>query len=244
MSPDPEFTWDYDGIPANGTLEKIELAPAPRFDLIQYVKWGKCALRGTYLYPRLDEYWRLYKELPDDEWWGWNFLQTDKSWIPPEERGARFWRNKDLCWQGGVLNATEMTEMQASVKAKSAKNNESTKDLRSTKQSREGNVKYIVKNNTRVCPSGSRIEQGPGVDGNKTAATVSSIAKARLSRALKGTKKRVLIMAVVPRDRRHIAALWTQLECFTIGVDSVILAAPQGREETTNKIKIKRNTTR
>jgi hypothetical protein len=221
-------------MPANGTFE-IELAQAPRFDLIQYVKWGKCALRGVYLYHRLDEYWRLYKEQPDDSWWGWNILQTDKSWIPPEQKGARLWRVKEVCWKG-VLNATEATTRQAYIKASKLTTTDSTKALmkESAKQPEEEAKKYVVKENTNFCPSGSRIEQGPGIDGKETAASL--IEKASVSRELKGTKKRVLVMAVVPRDRRHVLALWTQLECLTIGVDSVILAAPQWSEEITNKI--------
>jgi hypothetical protein len=38
----------------------------------------------------------------------------------------------------------------------------------------------------------------------------------------------VLVIASVPYDSLHTAALWTQLECFTAGIDVVVLAVPLG----------------
>jgi hypothetical protein len=40
----------------------------------------------------------------------------------------------------------------------------------------------------------------------------------------------VLVIASVPYDERHVAALWSQLECFTAGIDKVIISAPEGSE--------------
>lgn len=223
---DPGFVWDYDAVPQNGNIE-IELAKAPRFDLIKYVIWGKCALRGTYLDLRLDEYWRLYNEKPDESWWGWNFLQTDKSWIPKDQKGAKLWRNKELCWRGSaVKNITETTRKQIEKQAKK----------QSTNQERAGGRNLVLKKSTKFCPSGSRIEQGPGIDEKKNVAALSSTESERISKQIKGTKKRVLVMAAVPRDKRHVLALWSQLECFTIGVDHVILAAPSWSKEITTQI--------
>ncbi|KAL3921366.1 MAG: hypothetical protein SGILL_002785 [Bacillariaceae sp.] len=38
--------------------------------------------------------------------------------------------------------------------------------------------------------------------------------------------RRLLIIAAVPKDARHAATLWTELECFTTNVDKVIVSAP------------------
>jgi hypothetical protein len=38
----------------------------------------------------------------------------------------------------------------------------------------------------------------------------------------------VLVIASVPYDIHHATALWTQLECFTAGIDVVVLAVPTG----------------
>lgn len=40
----------------------------------------------------------------------------------------------------------------------------------------------------------------------------------------------VLFIASVPYDKRHVAALWSQLECFTAGINKVIISAPEGSE--------------
>jgi hypothetical protein len=40
-------------------------------------------------------------------------------------------------------------------------------------------------------------------------------------------RKRLLILAVVPRDGDHLLSLWTELECFTEAVDHVVFASPK-----------------
>ena len=40
----------------------------------------------------------------------------------------------------------------------------------------------------------------------------------------------VLVIATVPYDEDHVRALWSQLECFTDGIDVVVLSAPLGSE--------------
>ena len=84
------FVWDYNGVPKDGAFE-IELAQAPRFDLLKYVKWRKCANRGVRIEHRLDEYWGLYQEKPDESWWGWNYLKTTNKWLPKPHKGANLW---------------------------------------------------------------------------------------------------------------------------------------------------------
>jgi hypothetical protein len=95
---------------------------------------------------------------------------------------------------------------------------------------------HIVKKSTNICPSGSRIEQGPGLDDKKNVALASLIETERNSKEIRAAKKRVLVMAAVPRDKRHVLALWSQLECFTIGVDHVIIAVPRWSKEITMQI--------
>ena len=46
----------------------------------------------------------------------------------------------------------------------------------------------------------------------------------------------VLIIAVAPIDECHVVALWSQLECFTSGIDKVVLSAPLGSEGIMDKL--------
>lgn len=43
-------------------------------------------------------------------------------------------------------------------------------------------------------------------------------------------QKTVLIIATVPKDRQHVTALWSELECLTTGMDTIVLSAPLGSE--------------
>lgn len=219
MYPDPSFTWDYDGIPSNGKFD-LDLAPAPRFDVLKYIKWHKCVGRGVRLEHRLDEYWELYQEKPDENWWGWNFLKTsnNNAWLPMDKRAAKRWRNIVLCW-GGVVPV---------------KNSNETKTT--TKKSRAKTKEYILeKKILNVCPSDSRIQQGQGI--NQTIDNGSLSSKVTTSsKQIKDTKKRVLIISAVPHNLRHILALWSQLECFTVGINHIVLAAPAWSREIVSKI--------
>ena len=100
----PNFVWNYDGIPQNGALD-IELAPAPRFVLMQYIKSGICDLVGLFLDQRLYEYWELYGMKPDESWWGWNFLQTNRTFLLDDKRFEKFSSKQD-CWQMTAKNGT------------------------------------------------------------------------------------------------------------------------------------------
>ena len=37
----------------------------------------------------------------------------------------------------------------------------------------------------------------------------------------------VLVLAAVPRDAKHLAALWTIMECLTVGFDLVLISSPE-----------------
>jgi hypothetical protein len=49
-------------------------------------------------------------------------------------------------------------------------------------------------------------------------------------------KQRLLVIAAVPRDDRHIWTLWSELECFTTNVDHVILSTPTWSRNITTKV--------
>mmetsp|Transcript_17110 Transcript_17110/g.37427 ORF Transcript_17110/g.37427 Transcript_17110/m.37427 type:complete len:780 (-) Transcript_17110:95-2434(-) len=206
---DSAFVWDYYKVPENGEFE-IELAKAPRFELLKYVKWRKCPNRGVRIEHRLDEYWGLYQQKPDEYWWGWNYLKSTNKWLPKSHKGANKWRKRDVCWRGVAKNVTEID----------------------TKLSRTKKREYILKENYNSCPSGSRIEQGPALHEKRNATLSSSMD----TKEIKGTKLRVLVMTAVPRTKRHVLAIWSQLECFTIGIDHVVVAAPLYTKEITTKI--------
>jgi hypothetical protein len=52
----------------------------------------------------------------------------------------------------------------------------------------------------------------------------------------KKKRKRILIIAAVPRDERHIFTLWSELECLTSNVDHVLLSAPTWSQKILTKV--------
>jgi hypothetical protein len=40
----------------------------------------------------------------------------------------------------------------------------------------------------------------------------------------------LMIIASVPYDERHVAAVWSQFECFTAGIDKLVLSVPLGSQ--------------
>ena len=49
-------------------------------------------------------------------------------------------------------------------------------------------------------------------------------------------KKRLLIIASVPRDEAHLVTLWSELECFTDHVDHIIVSAPTWAEPIVERV--------
>jgi len=39
-------------------------------------------------------------------------------------------------------------------------------------------------------------------------------------------RRRVLVIAAAPRNQKHLVALWSSLECFTLDIDHVVVSAP------------------
>ena len=48
--------------------------------------------------------------------------------------------------------------------------------------------------------------------------------------------RRLLVIASVPKDERHLIALWSQLECFTSTMDTVVIAAPSERRQIVTRL--------
>lgn len=51
-----------------------------------------------------------------------------------------------------------------------------------------------------------------------------------------GKKRRLLVIATAPRSEKYVAALWSELECFTLDVDHVVLSGPPWSKELLNTI--------
>jgi len=102
----PKYVWNYEGVPPNGSLVDKELAPAPRFDLMQYILPDVCPLNGLFLDQRLYEYWELYGSNPDQSWWGWNYLKTNRSFILLGEKRFEYLSRAKDCWKMTTKNGT------------------------------------------------------------------------------------------------------------------------------------------
>ena len=74
VSDDPSFVWEYQHIPKPDF--KIDLKPAPRFNLTTYFPPNKrfCGKFGLVKEDRLMEYRELYGEEVPDSWWGIDFF--------------------------------------------------------------------------------------------------------------------------------------------------------------------------
>ena len=74
LSDDPSFVWNYDHIPKPDF--KIDLKPAPRFNLTTYFPSNKrfCGQFGLVKEDRLMEYRKLYGEEVPDSWWGFDLF--------------------------------------------------------------------------------------------------------------------------------------------------------------------------
>lgn len=96
--------------------------------------------------------------------------------------------------------------------------------------------KYKSKKAPRnVCPSGSRIIQGLGLNRIDDTNNFSSVATNN-SKRRKDTKDRVLIFSTAQHNIRHILAFSSQLECFTLEVVAVILTVSCGVEKSWLKL--------
>mmetsp|Transcript_17175 Transcript_17175/g.29914 ORF Transcript_17175/g.29914 Transcript_17175/m.29914 type:complete len:372 (+) Transcript_17175:43-1158(+) len=51
-----------------------------------------------------------------------------------------------------------------------------------------------------------------------------------------GQRRRALIISVAPRTTKHVVALWSELECFTLDVDYVVLSGPTWSETILNQV--------
>lgn len=87
LYPNSSYTFNYENIPdilvptslSDGVNDQKSvpfgpLAKSPRFDLATFSTIDICRGLGEgTLQDRLDEYEIIYKSLPDESWWGWDF---------------------------------------------------------------------------------------------------------------------------------------------------------------------------
>ena len=247
------FTWNYEGMPTVQEFrQNIQLAPFPRFPLETYLKPHSkiCPFRGTLLSFRLNEYDGLYKMKPPSDWWGFGFFKSDNGWwlnqtwaeLPEflqaeiiklgynehlwdsHHRPYKLWARD---WNSLVARQRKMFEEKFAFDEE-LWNTYVKQDLHNAKLVEESVLKYkpntsfdrcTVTNETRglIHPWYTRTQEDKG----------RWLGEHIFEHSTKpADKKRVLIIASVPRDETHLLSLWTELECFAKPVDHVLIAAP------------------
>jgi hypothetical protein len=246
------FVWNYEGVPrVSKFLKNIELARAPRFDLQAYIIHRVCPGRGVTLQPRLREYSILYNQTPSRDWWGWNYLQEHDAWWPYRELGWAFIR-EDIRRILSELGYSQ--HMWDNSRRPYIFYGKRWKELRTGHQNLlqsiigydrgvwDGETLKEQRDMARVATavaakqpdvSFARCQQDPNkrnpfpwldrtdTDRDKTLREYVYEAPPETQ-----TKKRVLIIAAVPRERTHLVSLWSELECFTGTITHVIISAP------------------
>jgi hypothetical protein len=260
LYPNPKFKWGYLGLPRTRTFD-VALAPAPRFRAMEYVMWPECAGRGLDLQQRLLEYQGLYHQRPDDSWWGWRFFEqidgsrkrlpyyqlywkhlsrnlehvasaelgyNEELWDAlrhPPLLAGKSWESLDDTHRSGLEKlGYEAKSWNATLFLSPAVDNVD-----------EGGMQNITAYN---CPGGSRLAQGPGIDDkrdDKFSTALRDVTTGSVNKR-KGRNKRLLVLATVPKSTRHVIAAWSQLECFSSGVDHVVISAPKWSKDTVDKI--------
>lgn len=260
LYPNKKFKWGYAGVPKSSSFE-MRLKRAPRFDAMEYVMWPECAGRGMDLQQRLLEYEGLYQQRPDDTWWGWKFFeQIEKSknrlpyyqlfWyylspalqrVATDELGysEKLW---DTLHHPPMLNGKLWETLDETHRSSLEKLGYQSKSWDSTLfQSPRAAIDAKVASQNLIsneCPSDRRIAQGLSTNDRKDDDFSKGLIDMKRSSVdkRKGKNKRLLILATVPKNQRHVIALWSQLECFTTGVDHVVISAPKWSKHIVDKI--------
>lgn len=263
---DAKFTWNYNLIPKNKIfIKNIDLQPAPRFGLEQYVVPKMCPGRGTNIKHRLREYKGLYNQTPPETWWGYNFLKESAVW-PYHEFGWKYLPKKqqqELETMGFSGSMWDRDGQRGRPYAMYGKNWSSLEPAhRETLVSSFGYTKELWAKDTRketkdvkrienVAATKVPIEDAFGrckVDANITPWLERDqvpnsktnlrdyVYEAAQQEDAPKPKERVLIISAVPRDETHILSLWSELECFASNVNHVILSAPHWGQPFINKV--------
>jgi hypothetical protein len=78
--------------------------------------------------------------------------------------------------------------------------------------------------------SSSSVHNNSNTARNTNATTTTTIATTVASNSTTNSqrqrRRRVLIISAAPRTKKHLIALWSSLECFTLDVDHVVVSAP------------------
>jgi hypothetical protein len=72
--------------------------------------------------------------------------------------------------------------------------------------------------------SSSSVHNNTNTARNTTADTTTVVSNS--STSTNKRRRRVLIISAAPRTKKHLIALWSSLECFTLDVDHVVVSAP------------------
>jgi hypothetical protein len=71
----------------------------------------------------------------------------------------------------------------------------------------------------------SSVHNNANTAKNTTADTTTVVSNSSTS-TNRRRRRRVLIISAAPRTKKHLIALWSSLECFTLDVDHVVVSAP------------------
>ena len=236
--------------------QSLELAPAPRFDLKTYLKPDirLCVGRGVSQKVRLDEYKRAYNMTPEHDWWGYKFLLKKEGWwpyryfgwveLPEEARQAiirlgynhHMWETHHHPFQLYGKTWEELNPEQLRILGDIFAYDEDAWDYEIAEERHDRDRITISVKEDKPNTSLDRCEKRkPGADPStpwmtKTRDDIKENKSLRdyvyEAPEKSAHKKRLLIIASVPRDDTHITTLWSELECFTDHVDHIIISAP------------------
>eukprot|EP00536_Pseudo-nitzschia_multiseries_P016575 jgi/Psemu1/328275/estExt_fgenesh1_pg.C_11540001 len=256
LDSNPGYTWNYDNVqPVEAFASNIKLAPAPRFDMQTYLKPhnGICIGYGTSKNYRENEYMSLYNERPPKDWWGHKFFVLKDGWWPNHEYSwveqtnatrdvliefgwdfhtwqwrhhpfglwAKKWDQLTKEQREPLENVLGYTEDTWNAEAEGE-----FRDLQLIEEAVQTYVPNLSKdrcdmpNNKTAIEPWYRKATTPGEETKPLRSLVHELDKKPAH------KKRVLLIAAVPRDETHLLTLWSQLECFAEPVDHVIISAP------------------
>ncbi|OEU07851.1 hypothetical protein FRACYDRAFT_250475 [Fragilariopsis cylindrus CCMP1102] len=83
----------------------------------------------------------------------------------------------------------------------------------------------IITSSSKVSSSSSSVHNNANTARNTTADTTTVVSNSSTNTNSR-RRRRVLIISAAPRTKKHLIALWSSLECFTLDVDHVVVSAP------------------
>ena len=83
----------------------------------------------------------------------------------------------------------------------------------------------IITSSSKGSSSSSSVHNNANTARNTTADTTTVVSNSSTNTNSR-RRRRVLIISAAPRTKKHLIALWSSLECFTLDVDHVVVSAP------------------